>query len=62
MAYPINTTTSPDFPEPLLVYESIAKSDQPFVAGEPYPPPMNGFALSANQSALFGQSIPPFSF
>jgi len=62
MAYPINTTSSPAFPEPLLVYESVAQSGQPFVAGEPYPPSMNGFAMTANQSALFREHIPPFSF
>ncbi len=62
MAYPINTVSSPEFPEPTLVYETIAQSGSRFVAGEPYPPPMNGFAQTANQCALFRSEAPPFSF
>ena len=62
MAYPINTASTPEFPEPLLIYESMTQNSSSIVAGEPYPPSMNGFALTASQSTLFRDQIPPFAF
>lgn len=62
MAYPINRVSSPQSPEPLLAYESTSGSNSSVVAGEPYPPSMNGFAVMASQLALFRDQTPPFTF